>query len=105
MSEVDDVAKIAEAGGESRISWWCPGCEGRHVVPVTGENKWGWNGSLSQPTLSPSVLVYAHARSPEWGAGNQPRCHAFMRDGKIMFLPDCEHLLSGQTVSMESVDE
>ena len=38
-------------------SFHCPGCDGGHQVPVKGSKAWGWNGSLSAPTLTPSILI------------------------------------------------
>lgn len=73
-------------------------------MPVKGERVWGWNGSMESPTLTPSVLVYPHKGTP--GVFNdQPRCHTFVRDGKIEFLADCEHALAGQTVPIPDWDE
>ena len=95
-----NVAKLTDNNSESGIRWWCPGCEGMHVVPIDGPQAWGWNGSLTEPTLTPSVLVYGHLRSPAFGPGPQPRCHSFIRGGCIEFLSDCEHGLAGQTVPM-----
>jgi hypothetical protein len=31
---------------------------------------------------------------------HQPRCHSFVREGKIEYLGDCEHYLQGQTVEL-----
>lgn len=79
--------------------WYCPGCEGYHGVPIEGGRAWGWNKSLTSPILNPSVLVYGHPTSPPFKP--QPRCHCFVRDGKIQFLTDSEHKLAGQTVEMQ----
>jgi hypothetical protein len=78
------------------------------MVPVgasngNGGSGWDWNGSLDSPTLSPSVLVYEHKSSPPFK--DQPRCHVFIRDGKIQFLSDCTHELAGQTVDVPDWDE
>lgn len=84
------------------VAFHCPGCECGHGVPVNGtkgENGagWSWNGSKESPTLNPSILVNGRA-----GFVNptQPKCHSFVRDGKIMFLTDCSHKLAGQTVEI-----
>jgi hypothetical protein len=86
------------------LNWYCPGCKKRHGVTVKPRGDvipWEWNGDLEKPTLSPSVLVNGMRgnSSPEWDAAN-PRCHSFMREGKLEFLGDCEHELAGQTVDM-----
>lgn len=67
-----------------------------HGVPVDGSRGWTWNGSLEAPTLNPSILVHPHKSAPPFK--DQPRCHSFVREGKIQFLADCEHALAGQTV-------
>jgi hypothetical protein len=77
------------------VAWHCPGCEGGHGVPVNGTKGWQWNGSLDSPTLSPSILVNVGGSNP-----TEPICHCFIRDGKIMFLPDCTHKLAGHTVDV-----
>lgn len=81
------------------LTWYCPGCKGGHGVPTQGKNAWGWNQSTASPTLTPSVLVLAHETSPPFNP--QPRCHSFIRDGRLQFLDDCGHELAGQTVEME----
>lgn len=54
---------------------------------------WTWNASLSAPTFDPSVLL-------QGGPPGTPRCHSFVRDGRIEFLSDCEHPLAGKTVDL-----
>jgi hypothetical protein len=94
---------LAKLTDDSLLRWWCPGCESNHVVPVMPGEPAGWffDGNLDAPTVNPSVLVYAHDRTPP--KKNQPRCHAFVRAGRIEFLADCEHPLSGTTVDMVDV--
>lgn len=76
----------------------CPGCKTHHVIPTVGPKAWEFNGDVNRPTLSPSVLVYGRAEQ-------SPRCHSFVKDGRIEFLSDSEHSLSGQTVDLEDVIE
>lgn len=98
----------------------CPGCKELHGVRVaqTGEKGpvWEWNGSLSRPTLTPSLLVRGTRPTPEGlammergdplpaGVDRYPCrdfvCHSFVRDGRIQFLSDCTHELRGQTVEL-----
>lgn len=82
----------------------CPGCEYGHHAAVNGnkfENGagWQWNGSLDAPTLMPSLLINKEAHPPS------PRCHSFIKDGKIQFLADCTHKLAGQTVEIPDWDD
>lgn len=118
-------AKNAEGG---MVMYWCPGCESCHGVstepskpnPLTGA-KWQWNGSLERPTFEPSVLVHpaetiakdapelSETESlQEWAdkyRTKTPRCHHYVRDGRIEFLSDCDHALAGKTVDLPDWDQ
>lgn len=79
---------------------WCPGCGFPHPVDVRHPKRsWTFNGSLTAPTFSPSLLVYG---DHELGVKDptRPRCHSFIRDGRIQFLGDSTHALAGQTVPL-----
>jgi hypothetical protein len=79
------MAKAKDNGAQ--VHFWCPGCETAHGInPKT----WSWNGSVENPTFSPSVLAI----------GPNLRCHSFVTDGKIQFLSDSKHALAGQTVDL-----
>jgi hypothetical protein len=104
---------------DTRLTWYCPGCKCHHEVPVPPHPQaWEWNGSLSAPTLSPSVMVtsghyIAGHQGKCWcditGPSGTPkdflcsRCHCFVRDGRIEFLGDCSHDHAGQTVDMQDL--
>lgn len=113
---------VAKLNFDRVLNWFCPGCRVRHGVRIKGmilagqgspgaEDGWDWNGSVEAPTLAPSVLVYPRGKfinpdlpyvqliAPE-NKTVTPRCHTFIRDGRIEFLGDCEHPLAGQTVPM-----
>lgn len=82
---------------EGTLIYWCPGCLTYHGAPLIQENAgpvWKWNGSLSHPTLQPSVLCR--------GFVDAPRCHHFLREGKLEFLRDCSHKMAGKTVELEN---
>lgn len=73
----------------------CPGCKTIHRVNVSQvgqEGTWGWNGKKDRPTLTPSVLSY--------GGKSVPRCHSFVKEGRIQFLEDSDHELKGQIVNL-----
>ncbi|TXH44018.1 MAG: hypothetical protein E6Q97_33325 [Desulfurellales bacterium] len=119
------MAKVRR-GSDGTVLWWCPGCSSYHGAqtdpthrnPVTNA-LWTWNNDTDRPTLSPSVLVSRREslrRNPPDGIEGAelarfceenrviiPRCHCFIREGRIEFCADCEHALAGQTVDM--VDE
>lgn len=84
------------------IRFGCPGCNGTHVIPTgASPNAWDFNGDLERPTLSPSILVYPHGVLLDDGSvGQTPRCHSFVRDGRIEFCSDSTHSLAGQTVDL-----
>lgn len=93
-----------------RVEFQCPGCEERHAI-TTAENGWTWNGDITRPTFTPSVLAHPHPTviNPDlegdalWAAENvrmTPRCHSFVTGGRIAFLSDSTHALAGQTVDL-----
>lgn len=94
MNDAVDVCDLRSG----RLWYWCPGCNSYNSLPIDGESdkstRWKWNGSLTAPTLNPSVL----ARTGEL------KCHKYVRDGKIEFLGDCSHELAGTTVAMKEFD-
>lgn len=71
--------------------------------PATGTlvdfevGRWSFDGNMESPTFSPSMLVH--------GDECHPREHFFVRDGKVEYLPDCDHALAGKTVDMVPFDE
>lgn len=103
----------ASAGQESRLHFWCPGCNDAHAIHLR-EDGWSWNGDLERPTFSPSVLMRARYWEPpvtpenldEWKREPWEQhpvdrvCHSFVIDGRIQFLGDCTHALAGQTVDL-----
>lgn len=95
------VLKICGAGDAYGV-FHCPGCNSGHTVRVQGEGKWGWNGDVVRPTLTPSVFVNAPGR---YFTASAPSCHSFVKDGQIQFLGDCSHALAGQTVPLPEWSE
>ena len=91
----------------------CPGCKYDHGVNLTPEGPfintqgkkdiWSWNKSFDVPTIRASVLIEG-GRDKD-GKILSPRCHSFITDGKIQFLTDCEHELSGHTVPLPDISE
>ncbi len=71
----------------------CPGCKYGHSIRTKGaEPCWQWNGNPDKPTATPSLLIFP--KDPE------RRCHLFIKDGQLEFLPDCHHELAGKTVDI-----
>jgi hypothetical protein len=77
----------------------CPGCNGYHSLPVTGDKhpKWDFNGDHERPTFKPSILALAQFSEED---GGPEICHSFVTEERIQFLSDCTHALKGQTVEI-----
>lgn len=76
--------------------FYCPGCENLHHVTIraNGLPIWRMGGEGDLLTFSPSLLIPTY-----------PRCHSYIRAGKIQFLGDCTHALKGQTVELPELTE
>lgn len=109
-----------DATGSRSAMFWCPGCAEVHGVTVDRGNaagpQWGWNGSLSSPTFTPSIQIktghytgggcwceYDKAHPDDKSGFTCGICHSFVRDGRIEFLSDCTHALAGTTVDIPLV--
>ena len=93
----------ATLGTDKTLLFWCPGCNEAHGIPVDGTKGWTWNGSLENPTVSPSIVI----GRTTWVNGFEERlvkCHSFVREGTIEFLSDSVHELAGQTVDLPDWD-
>lgn len=77
-------------GQDGRRWYLCPGCESIHELTT-----WQWNGSVTAPTLRPSVLV----RFLD-GHDVVEVCHSYVTDGKAQFLSDSTHRHAGATVEL-----
>lgn len=83
------------------IAFFCPGCQCLHGVWIDKAtpdgHRWTWNGDAESPTIHPSIDV-----KTEFNSAGRPtkRCHSFVTDGKIRFLNDSTHILSGQIVDL-----
>lgn len=79
------------------VAFWCPGCDMLHPLAIEKPNhlgaKWSFDGNLELPTFHPSVVL----------KGPFGQCHSFIIEGRIRFLNDCEHKLSGQIVELPDI--
>jgi hypothetical protein len=95
------MVKVRQNGDS--VGFRCPGCNDYHEIR-TGPTGWTWNGSLEAPTFSPSLLVQYLGRddAPDdvKAALARRRCHSFVINGRIEFLPDSGHDLAGYTVDL-----
>ena len=112
------LSPILRQATDGRLLFWCPGCDQAHQVPVGGGSgpRWGYNGNSHAPTFTPSILIRSGHYAPGQTEGDGcyctwddkdefpdlkcSICHSFVTDGRIQFLTDCTHDLSGQTVSL-----
>lgn len=83
-----------------RMMIFCPGCKCAHALSVNGVKNtrgasWNFNGDMERPTFTPSLLQ--DDTRPD---GSRHVCHSFITDGRIQFLSDSTHELSGQTVEL-----
>lgn len=95
---------------DNHVAFRCPGCGDDHVVDT---RRWTWNGSMTAPTFSPSLLVRSGHFAPQHKPGDEcwctfehdtrfscHLCHSFVRDGEIQFLSDCSHDAAGSTMPL-----
>ena len=71
------------------LRFWCPGCGEYH--DGVRALAWTWNGDPVRPTINSSVLT----------RGRGGTCHCLVRDGRIQYLTNSTHELSGQVVDMQ----
>jgi hypothetical protein len=77
---------------ENEWHFYCPGCECNHAF----DKRWQFNNDFEKPTLHPSYLLKGWIDS-----GNTVgRCHSYITDGKIKFLTDSTHKLSGHNIEL-----
>ena len=92
----------SEDGKTASLVYFCPGCGHYHSIPVRGTNEnghgpWDWDGEEETPTLKPSV------RYRRMDNGGTHVCHHFVEQGRLRFLNDSTHALSGRIVKMVPV--
>ena len=103
-------AETVPYGVETRVRFRCPGCDSHHYLRVPPLSPaWGFNGDFDRPTFTPSVLVEYSGpdAGQDRGDGDRAppaRCHSFVTDGRIQFLADSTHSLSGQTVDLPNIE-
>lgn len=115
---------VIKRRGKSLLMFYCPGCNLNHVIPYgTGEgNRWTWDNNTIKPNIIPSIvnkeirkdLSEIERKEYELERANigngtldgkfATRCHLNVTNGKIIYLGDCTHHLSGQTIDMISID-
>jgi len=84
------------------LGFKCPGCERTHYIQHGSDigPNWDFNGNHEKPTFTPSVLVTYEGADAGRDGAPPAVCHSFVTDGRIQFLGDCTHALTGQTVDL-----
>lgn len=92
-------------GGHYGYSFRCPGCGVDHTTPTKPAARgWDFDGNEASPTFSPSILVYpSKILDDNDRPVDTPRCHSFVRAGRIEYLSDSTHALAGQAVPMPEI--
>ncbi|HEY8213486.1 MAG TPA: DUF6527 family protein [Methylocystis sp.] len=85
--------------GEHVFSIHCPACGYEHPFNIGKPNgngaQWTFNGDFDRPTFAPSMLCVPDGPK---------RCHSFVENGMIRFLPDSWHGRS-DTAPLPDVEE
>lgn len=118
MAKVVRLGDSTDRPNEQYYAISCPGCHENHMFIVP---RWTFNGDMENPTISPSLLVRSGHYIPEHAGdcrcdynkahAEEPApfkcysCHSFIRDGKIQFLSDSTHELTGQTVDLPDYED
>ena len=110
------IKRYTEGGYHNELCFMCPGCKTRHFIhdcettnpDVLNENPrmhiWTFNGDFDNPTIRDSVLVRHYDFNPNSENHDiEVRCHSFITNGMIEFLPDCQHALANQTVELPTI--
>ncbi len=66
------------------------------VIPIRKGDvrpSWLWNGDTEKPTLDPSILTSCGGH----------RCHCFIREGVIEYLPDSTHEYAGKNMPLRDI--
>ena len=87
--------KICESNG--KLGFYCPGCDSLHFISVNPNQHpfWYFNNNYEMPTFNPSILVTFTVKV----------CHSFIKEGRIDYLSDCSHHLSGKNVKLPDLPQ
>lgn len=99
-----------DGGYHGELGFMCPGCKCIHFIhdkeSIGYPNVcWTFNGDFDKPTIRASVLTRCFMWNSATGKHDleTERCHSYITDGMIEFLPDCQHSLAGQTVELPEI--
>lgn len=89
------LVECKNSKGEIWETQWHYKCLGCGKVHALSPNVHTFNEDFDKPTFMPSVL---HNFNPS------AICHAWIKDGFIQYLSDCDHSLRGQTIELPEYD-
>ena len=103
MTSFKTISPKFQETDKGTMFWFCPGCKVLHPIyldiPGRVGPKWNWNGSLENPTFSPSFLTQWKQRDVDHV------CHTFIREGKVQYLGDCTHELKNTTIDLPDLPD
>ncbi len=77
----------------------CIACKCSHSLATKAPNvdnaQWSFNGDLDSPTFHPSLVVKIRPAD-----GSLKKCHSIIKNGKMEYLMDSTHDLSGHIVDL-----
>ena len=112
MAKIKRYAEL-DGGYNGELAFMCPGCKEKHFINdketripnLPQSHIWTFNNDFEKPTIRDSVLTRSYDFNPSTGKHDIEvnRCHSFITNGIIKFLPDCQHELTGQTVELPDI--
>jgi hypothetical protein len=89
-------SKIKPSLNFETITFFCHGCQQTHTLPICPYEKGlAFSGTPDKPSLMPAVLI----------TDGTNLCHSLITDGKIRYLSDSNHQLSGKEVELPDVQK
>ena len=89
-------SKIKPSLNFETITFFCPGCQQTHTLPICPyENGLAFSGTPDKPSLMPAVLI----------TDGTNLCHSLITDGKIRYLSDSNHRLSGKEIKLPDYED
>jgi hypothetical protein len=89
-------SKIKPSLNFETITFYCHGCQQTHTLPICPyENGLAFSGTPDKPSLMPAVLI----------TDGTNLCHSLITDGKIRYLSDSNHQLSGKEIELPDYED
>ena len=88
------MVKFLEHTADGKYLFYCQGCKCNHWFTTP---KWVWDENWESPTVTPSIII-----APQ---DMKARCHLQIIKGRLRYLSDSFHFLSGIEISMIDLEE